>query len=134
VGEGPPAGARGVKPPHPYILRVSVDEYIQEGYRWFVFDMVDVGPELSSVDAVSYRFETPKLFYPLKISRTGRGHTDIMLYVLTTWNESYLFVPGFRRSSLRDTVMPELDALFNEDSPVYFSVWHIKGDLSTFHL
>ncbi|MFW6181054.1 MAG: DUF2330 domain-containing protein [Spirochaetota bacterium] len=111
----------GVQNPRiPYILRVSVEEYIQEGYRWFVFDIVDVGPELSTVDAVSYRSDL------LDIRRLFEPESDAfyILFESLRLRDFYnvTFVPGFRRSSLRDTVMPELDALFSEDSPVYLSV------------
>jgi hypothetical protein len=135
-----------------------VEQYISEGYAWFVFDMVNVGPDPKTLEAVSYRFETDQLFYPLKISRTNHGHTDILLYVLATWGgmdavitETYgvssrrpspVFegiplkdiqftdVSRFRRESLEETVMPELGRLFAENMRVRLSLWRIQGDIT----
>ena len=197
------------QPTIPSVLRRSVEDYIREGYRWFVFDVVDLSPELRTLEAISYRFATDALFFPLKISRTGHGETDITLYVLTTWSAESMYlgdplfhlqpnpgmdrwreeqleqlkqqfeqmsrpsaqprrsgaaeaptppaparpaaanrglprvtfdgvplrsltvtpVPGFDRSDLHTTVMPELDALFPPDRPPYFSIWELRDDL-----
>ncbi len=45
------------QPGIPPILRRSVEDYIREGYRWFVFDVVDLSPEMRTLEAISYRFD-----------------------------------------------------------------------------
>lgn len=62
-----------------------VNQYIQEGYKWFVFDVVDVGTQNITTDAIQYTFSTRRLYYPLKITRTETGYTRIRLMVLTPY-------------------------------------------------
>ena len=60
-----------------------IDEYLADGYQWFVFDVVELATEPRTNDAIEYRFACDKLYYPLRITRVEHGKTDIRLIVLT---------------------------------------------------
>lgn len=57
-------------------------DYVKRGFRYFVFDLVDVTPEPHFVEPLAYRFKSKKLYYPLKISNTfgGRGKIDLIVF------------------------------------------------------
>lgn len=60
-----------------------VEEYLQQKFIWFVFNVVAVGPKLQSMAPISYRFATPRLFYPLKITRLEKRWGKVRLLVLS---------------------------------------------------
>lgn len=93
----------------PDILRTSVEEYIREGYRWFVFDVVDLTTSLNSLEAISYRFTSGHLFYPIRISRTNHGFTDILLYVFSPWSAAFPQGASGNYTHQRET--PDLEKL-----------------------
>jgi hypothetical protein len=65
-------------------LQKVVEQYLDEGFQWFVFDVVELKKSPFVHQAIQYRFKTDKLFYPLKISSTETGPTQIDLLVLTS--------------------------------------------------
>src|SRR5512140_2151184 len=64
-------------------LRKVVQEYLNEGYGWFAFDVVELESKFRSLEALQYRFRSPALYYPVKISRSNRGQTSMELLVLS---------------------------------------------------
>ena len=56
-------------------------DYVKRGFRYFVFDLVDVTPELHFVEPIAYRFKSKRLYYPLKTSNTfgGSGGIDLLI-------------------------------------------------------
>ena len=70
-------------PTIPPIMKKTVQEYLADGYQWFAFNIVVLSREVHSKDAVQYRFKTDCLFYPMRISRTDKGKTQISLIILT---------------------------------------------------
>ena len=80
----------------PEVLKKSIAEYLQDGCEWFSFNVVALGTEARSKAAVEYRFKTDCLYYPLRISRTDSGNTDVSLLVLTCdplWPRQFCTVP-----------------------------------------
>jgi len=74
----------GVENPNvPDVMRTTVDEYLRDDYRWFAFNVVELGDDVVSKEAIQYQFKTPYLYYPLRISRTDRGETTVRLLVLS---------------------------------------------------
>ena len=64
--------------------RQVISQYLREGYKYWVFDLIEPDTELQPHVAIQYRFQTDYLYYPLKITRTvGRGNTHVQLLVLT---------------------------------------------------
>ncbi len=76
-------GQKAQSPAIPEIMKKTVQEYLDDGYGWFAFNVVSLGKEVKSKEAVQYRFKTDCLFYPMRISRTDKGQTHISLTVLT---------------------------------------------------
>ena len=69
------------QPKIPEPLKRVIGEYIADGYDWFVFDVVELGEETVTKDAIQYRFKTPALYYPLRITRAETGDTKIRLLI-----------------------------------------------------
>lgn len=70
-------------PTIPPALRKVVNEYLHDGFDWFAFNVVELGIETASKEALQYRFESRLLFYPLRITRTEKGDTTVRLLVLS---------------------------------------------------
>jgi len=67
----------------PGVLQAAVRQYLDEGFGWFVFDVVSLEDHLKSTDALQYRFKSSSLCYRIKISRANQGLTSIQLLVLS---------------------------------------------------
>jgi hypothetical protein len=70
-------------PTIPEPMKAVVAEYLNDGFEWFVFDVVDLGTEVKTKEAIQYRFATRSLYYPLRITRSEEGDTHIQLLVLS---------------------------------------------------
>ena len=70
-----------VRKAYPEIEAVAED-YVKRGLPWFVFDFVEISPQVRFIEPLMYRFTTRDLYYPLKTSNTFGGDGDINLFVL----------------------------------------------------
>ncbi len=124
-------------------LRNVVTLYIDEGFSWFVFDVVSLEDVLKTNDAIQYRFETEFLFYPVKITRTEEGDTSIDLLVLT--HKLLGRFPGIPIEQVRLRHRPvsinseelrslneEMDDLLGHRDNMRLRIWHIQGAFSSF--
>jgi hypothetical protein len=71
---------------HPTIspeIKGVVQEYMRDGFRWFAFNVVELGAETVAKEAIQYQFQTRFLYYPLRITRTEKGETSIRLIILS---------------------------------------------------
>ncbi len=75
--------------------REIVEDYIHRSFNYFVFDLVDVGPEVRSIRPLIYRFPTRKFYYPLKASNVFEGRGTIQLFV---FGETYLVHESIKRN------------------------------------
>jgi tetratricopeptide (TPR) repeat protein len=138
----------GVESPTlPEGMREIVHDYIAGGYTWFVFDVVSLEREPKTNQPIQYRFKTPALFYPLKITSLAEGDTsvEILAFVpgLLTWrwepeqSSSWLY---FFRQPRRETIMVSAedlawvseemaDLLQHEEASL--EVWQLEGSLSS---
>jgi hypothetical protein len=127
----------------PAVLSRSVQEYIDDGFTWFVFDTVELGAETVTRDAISYRFATDKLFYPLRISRTDEGETEISLIVLTPQMLSEFPGLPIRRVQLEGDpvtigqdelrkIDEDIADLLSEAEELKLRVWKLRGRLDSF--
>lgn len=133
--------------------------YARSGFRYFALDLQTSKPGTKrDKEAISYRFKTTKLFYPLVISRLGgSGATTVHLVVVTPDkltnfsgipsnkrpssdpNEipDYLVTqtspPGimFTRSEIRKLSANAADLLRNYDE-CYARYWVVKGQMDGF--
>jgi hypothetical protein len=67
-------------------------DYVERDIRYFVFDLVDVTPEIHFVKPLVYRFKSKALYYPLKTSNTfgGSGGIDLIIIAPVTLCEPLL--------------------------------------------
>jgi len=64
-------------------MKNVVGDYLRDRFEWFVFDVVELGTELKTKEAIQYRFPTRMLYYPLRITRSQEGDTHVRLLVLS---------------------------------------------------
>jgi hypothetical protein len=129
-------------PTIPEPMKDVVADYLKGRYHWFVFDVVDLGVELKTKDAVEFRFRTNALYYPMRITRTGTGDTLVQLLVLSN---RLLHLPkggGIKANTAHDPLsisVAELHSLGNKQmddlmkgQPCWLRVWEVRGPLSGF--
>jgi hypothetical protein len=130
-------------PEIPEPLKEVVNEYIEEGFTWFVFDVVELGPDTKTNDAIQYRFKSDAVYYPLKITRTESGNTTVELLILTP--RLLGTFPGYPMSLVQLPHQPvqltsrELEALdkdmcelLGKQEGMKLRIWRITGKLSAF--
>ncbi len=124
-------------------MRNLIEDYIKDGFEWFVFDVVSLTEEIATNEPIQYRFKTDRLFYPLKITQTASGSTSIELLILTPRLLNRF--PGLSLGSIglkHDPVTISADELKAVDDEMYellqgykelkLRIWNLEGDLGTF--
>jgi hypothetical protein len=124
-------------------MQQLIEEYISDGFEWFVFDVVSIGMETVTNEPIQYRFKSNYVFYPLKITSTAQGSTSIELLILTPRLLSrFPSLPIDRISLKHDPVSINQEELLNlsEDMHEFLKeydrlrlrIWEIQGDLKAF--
>jgi len=124
-------------------MRKLIDDYTAEGFVWFVFDIVSLSQETATNEPIQYRFKTERLFYPLKITKTGKGTTSVELLILTPRLLNRF--PGLpigginlRHDPITITQeeLKELNVdmyeIMHDHEKLRLRIWQIEGDLSSF--
>lgn len=124
-------------------MRGVIAEYLLDDYKWFVFDVVELGTEPVTNDAIQYRFRSDCVYYPLRIMRAEEGDTKIRLLILTPRLLSNF--PGLPRSRVELAHQPvaitsyelrelneDMDQLLGHRSDMKLRIWNIRGRLSEF--
>lgn len=144
---------KGEKNPQiPDTLKISINNYINRGYNYFVFDTIEVSPDPKINEAISYKFKTDELYYPLEITKSDHGVSEISLFVLTDQNlinyngiekkrviettDSVIldsFDVSYISEDIHDLFTKELDDLSVYSSNIRLLNWSIKDDLSNFN-
>ncbi|MFQ5870055.1 MAG: DUF2330 domain-containing protein [Candidatus Zixiibacteriota bacterium] len=120
-----------------------VGEYLDEGFSWFVFDVVSLDEIPKTGEAIQYRFACESLYYPLKISRTAEGDTSVELLVLTPrLLSNFPALPIGRVKLMHEPIAissrelrglnAEMDDLMGSREDLKLRIWQIKGKLSSF--
>jgi hypothetical protein len=135
------AGVANPQIPEP--LKEAIGAYLKDGYTWFVFDVVELGTDVRTNDAIQYRFASKTLYYPLRISRTDHGETVIQLMVLTPRLLSRF--PGLPIEQVRPShtpvsitsvelneISPEMNQLLGHRPEQKLRIWEIRGRLQEF--
>ncbi len=88
-------------------------DYVRRGINYFVFDLVEVTPELTSIKPLVYRFKSDKFYYPLKTSNTFGGTGGINLVVITpgTMVDPIIGNSVYRSKNGEYSIYPSLDPL-----------------------
>ena len=116
---------------------------LKDGYKWFVFEVVDIDTETKTHDAIQYQFKSSKQFYPMPISRAQEGRTHVNLIILT--QELLTKCHGLPREEIRvsDTILrlssrdlkkidKNIGEFFNNKEGIKLRIWEIFGALSDF--
>jgi hypothetical protein len=130
-------------PQIPPPLAEAIAEYLAEDYRWFVFDVVELGKETVTNDAIQYRFASDCVYYPLRITRAEEGQTSIRLLILTPRLLSdFSALPISRVQLLHQPITitsaelrelnEDMDALLGHRPEMNLRIWQIGGRLSEF--
>jgi hypothetical protein len=134
----------GVENPDiPEGLRNVVDEYLEEKFTWFVFDVVSLDKELKTNDAIQYRFKTDFLYYPIKIMSTEEGYTSMDFLILTPMLLANF--PGIPIEKIKLKHQPisvtsdevknlnkEMSEILENREEMKLRIWEIKGEISSF--
>ena len=124
-------------------LRKVVQEYIDDGFCWFAFDVISLENKFKTLEALQYRFPSSTLFYPVKISRANEGQTSMELLVLT-WRLMRTFrgIPFSQIELRHDPVSltsaevrsldKDTDKLLDHQDGVKLRIWRVEGDFSSF--
>ena len=124
-------------------FKAIVDGYIRDKFVWFVFDVVELGPNVKTIEPIQYRFKTDYLFYPLRITMLDQGHTTIDLIVLTP--KLLRTFPGLdvRRVKLKHkpiaisaaelaSISKEMYEMLGRRRSTALRIWQCAGALSSF--
>lgn len=138
----------GVENPEiPAELEAVIGDYLEEGYTWFVFDRVTLDRQTRSNDVIRYRFASDALYYPLKITRTETGRTQVQVFVIS--EDLMSDFEGIPMEDVRlrcdpvtisaDRLFPffpdlaEISTLFQPQDLLKLRIWEVEGDLSSFN-
>jgi len=124
-------------------MKELIEEYIEDDFVWFVFDVISLGKETVTNEPIQYRFTTTFLFYPLKITSTGEGNTSIELLILTPrLLQNFPGLPIKRVKLKHDPIIITNNELKNLNEDMYnllghheqmkLRIWEIKGKLKLF--
>lgn len=133
----------GLEIPAP--LLAVIDEYVKDGYKWFLFDVIDVEKEFAKKTPLRIHFETDMLYYPMRITRTEVGHTTVSLSVITNVLFNREDCVGIPRESIRvparpveisgaelNWIDPPLFELLGRPQAVHLRTWEISGEIDSF--
>jgi len=124
-------------------FRAIVEGYIRDRFQWFVFDVVDLGPSVKTIEPIQYRFRTDYLFYPLRITMLDQGHTTIDLIVLTPRLLRRFPGLGVERVRLMHdpirisaaelrSISEEMYEMLGRRSNMALRIWQCTGSLASF--
>jgi hypothetical protein len=133
----------GLEVPAP--LLAVIGEYAKDGYKWFLFDVVDVKQEAAKKTPLRIHFATDKLYYPMRITRTEKGHTTVSLSILTNVLFNKEDCIGIPREAIHvparpieisgakvNWIDPTLFALLGRPQAVQLRTWEISGQIDSF--
>jgi hypothetical protein len=119
-----------------------IDGYLQDGYRWFAFDVIALDEKDSSREPIEYRFKTDSVFYPMRISTLEEGETKVDMLVFTQRGISTfegLSEKQFDRERTLEVDAGQVDTLaegwrgfFGEATDLVLDQWSIEGDIGSF--
>jgi hypothetical protein len=129
-------------------LKQAVEEYMEDGFTWFVFDVVSLTNRPQTKQALQFKFKTNCLYYPLRITRAEQGETLVRLLIVTSglinMREGMNYGIAYERIRLThppvnvsgdelNGISSEMYELLGEPDNSLLRTWQIQGDLSEFH-
>jgi len=147
------AGAQGASASNAGTVEFSqawqevIKQYLDNNYRYFVFDLVTVGSEKRSIEPIVYKFASRFLYYPLVISSLMPGSSEIQLFTISPeipdiWSVeppfefgSYFTYHGQKKNIIFkigidevNRIAPQFGKLFSQ--PPFFACLKYDGPLS----
>ena len=124
-------------------VRKAVQEYLDDGFCWFAFDVVSLENRFKTLEALQYRFPSTAMFYPVKISRSNQGQTSMELLVLTPHLlGSFTGIPRSQIELRHEPVSLSsaevrsldkgMDDLLDHREDVKLRIWRVQGEFSSF--
>lgn len=118
-----------------------IHSYLRKKFYWFVFDVIKLYKTLRTLTPIEYRFSTPYLYYPLRISALESGKTTVDLLVMTPKLLSKFPDLPIEKVQLRHKpvtisfdeirwIDKNLSKLFNPQERVFLRIWRIEGKFS----
>jgi hypothetical protein len=122
---------------NPDFLKV-INNYLDRGYTWFVFDTIVAQNTLQSHEPLEFRFKSKAVYYPLEISTLETGKTNIDLLLLTkapitTYGALTFAVKRDKGVALTAKELAPVSAdwaAFMKQQPMTMQRVHIRGDIS----
>ena len=123
----------------PSNLEELLSYYIQNEMSFFVIDMINSNSTVKTVDPLIYKFNTSKVYYPLRISSLFSGNTDIALFTITSkeLNDDSILSNGFVKKAqfqIKQKALAEISTnltkLFLNDP--YLCYFKFSGSLNSF--
>lgn len=126
-------------PIRPEFVKV-IESYLDEGYRWFAFDVIQMDGTVQSREPIEYRFKSDRVHYPLRISSLEKGKTEVELLVFTPEGaKRFEGIPA--REIEQETALgvasqevyklaPEWTGFFGAKPAVTLDQWTISGESS----
>lgn len=126
-------------PIRPEFVKV-IQSYLDDGYRWFAFDVIQMDGKVQSRQPIEYRFKSDRVHYPLRISSLEKGKTEAELLVFTV-NGGKEFngiaAKDVAREPAVDVLPSELRPLsadwtgfFGQKPAIVVEQWKIRGESS----
>ena len=130
-------------------LLANARDYLDRGFRYFVFDSVVVGNNTRMVEPLGYRFKSTELYYPLKTSNLigGSGKVDLILFlpgsffveelIIEKQDDRYfkLLTSGWSTSSSSkmypkeiEELLPEAAGFFKPGQKIYLQLLRYEGN------
>ncbi|MFW5790522.1 MAG: hypothetical protein ACOCWE_04670 [Bacillota bacterium] len=130
-------------PTIPDSLGDVIVEYIEDSFDWFVFSVIELTEETHSQEAIQYRFKSDAAYFPLKITRTETGSTELEIMafmppkqVERESSRTLNFLPTNVPVSVDNYQIMEIDEGIGQMMSNYeisgLHHWYISGELSEF--
>lgn len=129
----------------PEPLLTVIDQYAKDGFKWFLFDVIEVRKETAKKTPLRIRFKTDYLYYPMRITRTEKGQTTVSLSVLTNILFNKEDCIGISRDSIKvpakpreitgtklHWIDPPLFELLGSSQKTKIRSWEISGQIDSF--
>ena len=129
----------------PAKLLQSISDYARDGYRWFLFDTVDLKEAAQKKTPLQIRFATDHLYYPMRITRTETGKTTVSLSIITNVLFTAEDCIGIPREKIHVPAKPTVisaNKIHFLDPPIFellgsprsarLRTWEISGQIDSF--
>jgi hypothetical protein len=98
------------------------EAYISRNIQYFVLDIIELTPKLTSPQPLIYRFESNSVYYPMEITSLTGGESQILLFILIPYERVKDSYDKKEDSFLSEKITTWQDETFIELEPPYSPV------------